>query len=81
MALKDSLDSITIGFRSVTEYLTDVKAKFDEIGLLDRPLHLDDVTLYVLNGLGSQYQDIASSIRLRERPLTFPELHAALVTH
>ncbi|WKA01767.1 hypothetical protein VitviT2T_020032 [Vitis vinifera] len=41
----------------------------------------DDLTLYILNGLGSDFREIATPIREREKPLAFEELHDLLVGH
>ncbi|PNX58574.1 hypothetical protein L195_g059260, partial [Trifolium pratense] len=58
-----------------------VKRIADELAVLDTAISDDDVTLYVLNGLGSEYRDIAASIRTRERSFTFEELHSHLIAH
>ncbi|KAF5468685.1 hypothetical protein F2P56_012822 [Juglans regia] len=81
MQLKDTLTSLNRGAKSVTDYLQQVKSTADELALVDSPLTNDDLTLYILNGLGSEYRDIAGSIHTRENPLTFEELHDLLVSH
>jgi len=58
-----------------------VKTLADEIGIIDHSISNDDLTLYVLNGLGSEFQEIVTPIRARESPLTFEELHDLLVGH
>jgi hypothetical protein len=58
-----------------------VKALADEIALIDHPISEDDLTLYILNGLGPDYREIAAPIWARERPLSFEELHDLLVSH
>ncbi|KAF5442304.1 hypothetical protein F2P56_034975 [Juglans regia] len=81
MQLKDQLTSLNRGSKTVTEYLQQVKCTADELALVDSPLTNDDLTLYILNGLGSEFCDIAAPIRTRETPLTFEELHDLLVSH
>jgi hypothetical protein len=49
--------------------------------VIDSPISADDITLYALNGLGSEFRDIAALIRNRESSLTFEELHDMLVSH
>ena len=49
--------------------------------MIDSPISADDITLYALNGLGSEFRDIAALIRNRESSLTFEELHDMLVSH
>ena len=69
------------GNQTVQEYLHTVKALADEISLIDHPIADDDLTLNILNGLGSDFQEIAAPIRAREKPLTFEELHDLLIGH
>ena len=58
-----------------------MKALADEIALIDHPISYDDLTFYILNGLGSDFRDIAASIRTRPTSLAFEELHDLLVGH
>jgi hypothetical protein len=58
-----------------------IKRVADELAVLDATISDDDITLYVLNGLGSEYRDIAASIRTREKSFTFEELHSHLIAH
>ena len=55
MHLKEELTLIQRGTRSITEYLHVVKALVDEITIIDHPISDDDLTLYVLNGLGPYF--------------------------
>jgi len=43
------------GTRSIIEYLHSVKTIADEFSLIDAPLSRDDITLYVLHGLGTGF--------------------------
>ena len=81
MQLKEELTMIKKGNQTVQEYLHTVKALVDEISLIDHPIADDDLTLYILNGLGSDFQEIAAPIRAKEKPLTFEELHDLLIGH
>ncbi|KAF5468604.1 hypothetical protein F2P56_012746 [Juglans regia] len=81
MQLKEELTMIKKGNQSVQEDLHTVKALADEISLIDQPISNDDLTLYILNGLGADFHEIAAPIRARERPLMFEELHDLLVRH
>ncbi|KAF5451225.1 hypothetical protein F2P56_026345 [Juglans regia] len=81
MQLKEELTLIQRGNRSITEYLHAVKALADEIAIIDHPISDDDLTLYVLNGLGPDFREIAATIRARESSLAFEELHDLLVGH
>jgi hypothetical protein len=55
MQLKEELTLIQHGHRSITDYLHAVKKLVDEIAIIDHPISDDDLTLYVLNGLGSDF--------------------------
>ena len=81
MQLKEELTLIQRGHRSIAEYLHVVKALADEIAIIDHSISDDDLTLYVLNGLGSEFREIVAPIRARESSLTFEELHDILVGH
>ncbi|CAI8616456.1 unnamed protein product [Vicia faba] len=81
MSLKNQLQRSRKGSQTVTEFLFQVKRIVDELAVLDATISDDDITLYVLNGLGSYYRDIAASIRTRERSFTFEELHNHLIAH
>ena len=81
MQLKEELTLIQRGTRSITEYLHAMKALVDEITIIDHPISDDDLTLYVLNGLGQDFWEIAVPIQARESSLAFEELHDLLVGH
>ncbi|KAL8552211.1 hypothetical protein ACS0TY_001055 [Phlomoides rotata] len=53
----------------------------DELSLIDEPMKPDDLTLFVINGLGPDYASIVGPIRACETPLRFEELHDLLCAH
>ncbi|RVW27791.1 Retrovirus-related Pol polyprotein from transposon RE2 [Vitis vinifera] len=81
MQLKEELTLIQRGNRPISDYLHAVKSLADEIAIIDHPISDDDLTLYMLNGLGSDFREIAAPIRAREMSLAFEELHDLLVGH
>ncbi|WKA01968.1 hypothetical protein VitviT2T_020211 [Vitis vinifera] len=81
MQLKEELTLIQRGNRQILEYLLVVKGLADEIALIDHPISDDDITLYVLKGLGPEFREIAAPIRAREKSLAFEELHDLLIGH
>jgi len=81
MQLKEELTLIKKVNRSIPDYMHNVKALADEIALIDHTISEDDLTLYILNGLGPNYREITALIRAQERPLSFEELHDLLVSH
>ena len=59
MQLKEELTLIQRGNRPISDYLHAVKALADEIAIIDHPISDDDLTLYVLNGLGPDFRSCA----------------------
>ncbi|GFS40217.1 hypothetical protein Acr_00g0067230 [Actinidia rufa] len=55
MQLKKELTLIQRGNRSITDYIHAVKALADELAIIDHSISDDDLTLYVLNGLGPDF--------------------------
>ena len=81
MQLQEDLTLIQQGSRTVSEFFHAVKVIVDELSLIDAPVSDDDLTLYALNGLGSEFQDMVAPIRMRETALSFAKLHDLLIGH
>ncbi|XP_057968696.1 uncharacterized protein LOC131158086 [Malania oleifera] len=81
MQLKEELTLIQQESRSVLEYLDAIKVLVDELAVIDSPISMDDITLYVLNGIGPEFHEIAAPIRACETSLTFKDFHDMLVGH
>uniref|UniRef100_A0A2N9F5Y1 CCHC-type domain-containing protein n=1 Tax=Fagus sylvatica TaxID=28930 RepID=A0A2N9F5Y1_FAGSY len=81
MQLKEDLTLSIRGTRTVTEFLRAIKVIADELAIIDHPVSDDDLTLYILNGLGPEFREIAAPIRARETSLKFEEIHDLLVGH
>ena len=81
MQLKEDLTLSTRGTRTVTKFLHVIKAIADELAIIDHPVLDDDLTLYILNGLGPKFREIAAPISAHETPLKFKEIHDLLVGH
>jgi hypothetical protein len=79
--LKEDLTLNHHGSRIVTEFLQAIKLTADELAMIDHPVTDDDLTLYVLNGLGPDFREIVAPIRAREHPIRFEELHDLLIGH
>jgi len=58
-----------------------VKALADENALIDHPISKDDLTIYILNGLGPDFREIIAPIWARECSMSFEELYDLLVSH
>lgn len=77
--LKKDLSKIQLGSRSAAEFLQQIKAKVDELAVIDCRLSDDDVTFYVLDGLGPNYCELASFIQARDSSISFSELHDKVI--
>jgi len=60
MQLKESLTLLQRGDRSISNYMLAIHTAIDELVIIDTPLSNDDITLYALNGLSTDYKDIYS---------------------
>ncbi|KAF2285361.1 hypothetical protein GH714_000797 [Hevea brasiliensis] len=78
MHLKEKL-STSHGSKPLPEYLQFVKSTADELALIDKLLIDDDLTIHVLNGVGSEFRELTTAVRARETPITFKELHEKLM--
>ena len=65
LQLKVELTLIKRENKTVQEYLHTVKTLADEIALIDHPISANDLTLYILNGLGPDFREVAAPIRAR----------------
>lgn len=81
MQLKEEITLIKRGDKTIQDYLHTVKSLTNEIALIDRSKSDDDLTLHILNGLGLDFHEIATTIQAREKSLTFEELHDLLMGH
>jgi hypothetical protein len=62
MQLKEELTLIQCGNRPIPKYLHTIKSLVNEIALIDHLISDDDLTLYVLQGLGLEFHEIATPI-------------------
>lgn len=81
LQLKVDLTLSSRSNRFVIEFLQSIKIIADELAIIDYPISDDDLTLYILNGLGHEFREIAASIRACDNSLKFEELHDLLVGH
>ncbi|CAH9134815.1 unnamed protein product [Cuscuta epithymum] len=76
--LKSTLAKTTKGDKSVMEYLTIMNKIADDLALAQSPTSEEDLIVSILNGLGPDYHDITSAIRVRETPLPLSQLQSIL---
>lgn len=58
-----------------------IKKVANELAIVGDPLSDDDLTIHVLNVLKFEYEEVVSSVRACESPITFEELYDKLEDH
>ncbi|XP_019160764.1 PREDICTED: uncharacterized protein LOC109157319 [Ipomoea nil] len=81
ISLKAKLTTNPRGSRSITAYLTDMRAIADDLALAQCPVTDEDLVVYVLTQLGEEYNSIISAVRVRETPISWGELVDILTDH
>lgn len=66
---------------NIAEYMQVIKKVANELAIVGDPLSDDDLTIHVLNVLKFEYEEVVSSVRARESPITFEELYDKLEDH
>ncbi|KAL9997722.1 putative RNA-directed DNA polymerase [Helianthus debilis subsp. tardiflorus] len=81
ISLKSKLASNPKGNRTVTDYLRDMKSIADELALVQNPVKDEDLMVHILCQLGDDFKPVATSLRLLDSKITFPELFEKLVDY
>ncbi|CAB4280458.1 unnamed protein product [Prunus armeniaca] len=81
LGLKERLTLMRHENKPVSQYLQDVKVISGELVIIDVPLFVDDLLLYSLNGVGSEFKEIAAIVRSCDSSTSFENLHDMLVEH
>ncbi|KAI4323979.1 hypothetical protein L6164_023548 [Bauhinia variegata] len=63
MSLKDKLAYTTRGSKYVSDYLHDIKSVTHELALISHPLDDVDLVIHALNGLGSDFKEIRTTLK------------------
>lgn len=77
--LKDQLNRISKGSRSVIEYMQAIKACADQLSALGKKIEHEDLIDRVLLGLDDSYNSVIESVNARDTPISFEELHEKLI--
>lgn len=64
--------------KSMMQYLSDIKAKWDTMAISGSPLSLEDIILYTLNGLPTTYQAFKTAIHTNLQPINLDDFYALL---
>lgn len=80
MHIKEELTLIQRATQSVSEYLNIMKSLVDKLIVIDSPIFINDINLYIFNGIEAEFYDISTTIKARETSLAFEELHNMLIS-
>ncbi|GAV60420.1 UBN2 domain-containing protein, partial [Cephalotus follicularis] len=78
MQLRLSLHSLKKGADAMATYLLKAKS-IDELALASKPVSDDDMVLYILGGLSSEYTAFVTSVTTRDSPISVVDLHGLLL--
>ncbi|GAV86549.1 UBN2 domain-containing protein [Cephalotus follicularis] len=79
MQLRLSLHSLKKGADSMSSYLLKAKSISYDLSLASKPVSDDDMVLYILGGLSSEYASLVTSITTRVAPISVADLHGFLL--
>ncbi|GAV81121.1 UBN2_3 domain-containing protein, partial [Cephalotus follicularis] len=79
MQLRLSLHSLKKGADSMSSYLLKANSISGELFLASKPVSDDDMVLYILGGLSSEYASLVTSITTRVAPISVADLHGFLL--
>ncbi|GAV73677.1 UBN2 domain-containing protein [Cephalotus follicularis] len=74
-----SLHSLKKGADPMATYLLKAKSISDKLALACRPISDEDMILYILGGLSSEYSAFVISVTTRNTPLSVADLHGLLL--
>ncbi|GJX45613.1 putative RNA-directed DNA polymerase [Tanacetum coccineum] len=79
ISLKSKLAKNPKGNRSVAVFLNEMRSIADELALVQSPIHVEDLLVHILTQLGEEYNSITVALKVREQPISYPELFDKLV--
>ncbi|CAH9124211.1 unnamed protein product [Cuscuta epithymum] len=79
ISLKTTLARTTKGNRAITDYLTEMYSIAEDLALAQCPVSDEDLVVSILNGLGADYRDLISAVRVRTASLPLTELQDILL--
>lgn len=75
-----NLHSLVKVGKSISDCIVEAKTISDHLSTVGEPVPERDLVLHVLCGLGFNYNDFVTSIKLRMQPVSFDELHSKLMS-
>ncbi|KAK2988699.1 hypothetical protein RJ640_012735 [Escallonia rubra] len=80
-SLRENLAHLIKGSLSISQYLGEIRSIADELAICGSPMRPKELAIKVLNGLGPDYKEMSATIRARDTPMLFEELHDKLIGH
>lgn len=77
--LRLQLKHYTKGDKSTDEYMKGLTSRFDQLGLLGKPLDHEDKIEYIINGLPEEYKSVAEQIEGCDTTPSIIEIHEKLI--
>lgn len=79
ISLKTKLAKNPKGSRSISDFLNEMRSIADELALVQSPIDEEDLMVHILTQLGDEYNSITAALKVRENPISYPELFDKLV--
>lgn len=81
MGLAEQLTLINRGSQPVADYLATIRDIANELALIGAPVPNQYLITHTLNGVGTEFKELAASVRARDTVISFDELHDKLVEY
>ena len=81
LQLKTQLSNSHKGTMSISDYIDKLKTICDSLAIAGHPITDFDLILYLLNGLGPEFDSVVSGITSRSDSLSLEEVQALLMSH
>ncbi|KAH0678910.1 hypothetical protein KY284_019995 [Solanum tuberosum] len=78
-SLRDQLTRLTKDSQPVTEYLQNIIS--DELSTAGAPVTKSELIVKILSGLGPEFREISTVIRVHDSTITYEELYEKLLDH
>uniref|UniRef100_A0A803NKH8 GAG-pre-integrase domain-containing protein n=1 Tax=Cannabis sativa TaxID=3483 RepID=A0A803NKH8_CANSA len=78
LQLRNLLQTTKKGSLSIEEYILKMKQHADQLATIGQPIHDEDLVLYILGGLGTEYEAVVINLTSRTEPLTLQEVQLML---
>ncbi|KAM0043363.1 putative RNA-directed DNA polymerase [Helianthus debilis subsp. tardiflorus] len=79
ISLKSKLAKNPKGNRPISEFLNEMRSIADELALVQSPVNEEDLMVHILSQLGEEYSSITAALKVRDQPISYPELFDKLV--